>query len=86
LDQPDNAQDSHYANKPSQPTCYEIRIQGQLDSTWSDWFDGMEVTPQENGETVLTGSIAGQAALFSILLKLFNLGLPLLGVRRVSGF
>jgi hypothetical protein len=84
LDQPDNANDPHRTNKPSSPGYYEIRIRGQLDSNWSDWFNGLEVTPQENGETVIGGTLPDQAALHGILTKIFNLRLVLLSVRRIE--
>jgi hypothetical protein len=78
-----NAPGSHRPNKP-RFIYYEIRIQGQLDSHWSDWFDGLEVTPQENGETVIAGSLPDQAALQGILKKVFDLRLPLLSIRRIA--
>jgi hypothetical protein len=70
-------------NRPSQPIYYEIRIQGQLDSHWSDWFNGLEVTPQANGETLIAGRVPDQAALQGILTKVFNLRLMLISVKRV---
>ena len=84
MDQTDNAQEPHRTNKPSQSSYYEIRVQGQLDSNWSDWFNGLEVTPQENGETLITGPIQDQAALQGILTKIFNLRLVLLSLRRID--
>lgn len=72
------------ADKSFQFSYYEIRVQGQLDSNWSDWFNGLEVTPQENGETLLIGPIQDQAALQGILTKIFNLHLVLLSVRRID--
>jgi hypothetical protein len=55
-----------------------------LDSHWSDWFNGLEVTPQENGETVISGPLPDQAALQGILTKIFDLRLLLLSVRRIA--
>ena len=66
------------------PARYEIRVQGNLDQRWSDWFDGFAIEPQVDSETLLTGTVADQAALYGILLKLHNLGLPLLSVKRVQ--
>jgi hypothetical protein len=62
---------------------YEIHVQGQLDSNWSDWFNGLEVMPQENGETLIAGSLPDQAALQGILTKIFNLRLLLNSVKRI---
>jgi hypothetical protein len=63
---------------------YQIRVQGQLDSSWSAWFDGLTVTALENGETMLTGPIADQAALHGLLTKVRDLGLTLLAVHSVK--
>ena len=84
MDQTDNAQGLQRTNKPSQSIYYEIRVQGQLDSHWSDWFNGLEVTPQENGETLIAGHLSDQAALQGILTKIFNLRLVLLSVQRID--
>ena len=67
-----------------QVEIYEIRVKGQLDSQWSVWFDGLEVIPLENGETLITGTIRDQSALHGILARVRNLGLPLLSVRRIE--
>ena len=66
------------------PQVYEICVQGHLGLEWSDWFDGLEVSHQPNGDSVLTGSVLDQAALHGILIKIRDLGLPLLSVRRVE--
>jgi hypothetical protein len=66
-----------------QPT-YQIRIQGGLDSTWSDWFAGLTISRQAGGETVMTGPIVDQAALHGLLSKIRDLNLPLLSVVRVD--
>jgi len=65
-----------------QPTRYLIRIQGTMDATWSDWFGGFSVTPQ-NGETLLEGEVMHQAALHGILAKINELGLPIVSVTRL---
>jgi hypothetical protein len=78
-----NAQGLHRANRPSQSIYYEIRVQGQLDSHWSDWFNGLDVRPQENGETVIVGPVPDQAILHGILTKIFNLRLLLISVKRI---
>jgi len=84
LDQVDNSIGGKRSDKPSASTYYEVRVEGQLDSSWSEWFDGLEVTPQENGETLINGPIPDQAVLQGILTKVFNLRLPLVSVRRVQ--
>ena len=63
---------------------YEIRVEGRLGAKWSSWFDGMTVRDLPNGETVLRGPVADQAALHGILVKIRNLGLPLVSVHRVG--
>ena len=64
-----------------QPASYCIRIQGTIDPTWSDWFGGFTITPQ-NGETVLEGEVIHQAALHGILAKINELGLVILSVEK----
>ena len=71
------------ANANSTPT-YQIRLQGHLDQQWSDWFEGLAIEPQENGETLLTGPVVDQPALHGLLKKVRDLGLPLLSVTRVA--
>ena len=61
---------------------YAIRVQGHLDSERSGWFDGLTITHTAEGETILSGPIADQAALHGVLLKIRNLGLLLLEVKR----
>jgi hypothetical protein len=62
----------------------EIRVRGQIDQTWSEWFEGLSVAHTEEGETVLTGSVADQAALHGLLAKLRDLGLSLLSVNSAE--
>jgi hypothetical protein len=64
--------------------CYEIRVLGHLGPEWSAWFDGLTISREPHGETVLAGPVPDQAALHGILIKIRNLGLPLLSVRRVE--
>lgn len=61
---------------------YSIRVQGYLDQERSSWFDGLTITHTADGETVLTGPIADQAALHGVLLKIRDMGLLLLEVKR----
>ena len=63
---------------------YEIRVKGVLGSGWSAWFDGLEVTSDERGQTTLAGPVADQAALHGLLAKIRDLGLELLEVRRTD--
>ncbi len=64
---------------------YQIKVEGNLDPKWSDWFDGLAVTPQTGvNETLLSGPITDQAALHSILARIRDLGLPLLSVQRME--
>ena len=66
------------------PATYAIRVKGNLEQTWSDWFEGLTIVPQHNDETLLTGRVVDQSALHGLLAKISNLGLPLLLVRRVE--
>ncbi|HUY78832.1 MAG TPA: hypothetical protein VMV29_18815 [Ktedonobacterales bacterium] len=63
---------------------YRITIKGHLGGEWSDWFDGLTVTLGDNGETILTGPIADQTALHGALIKIRDLGLPLLSLTRIE--
>jgi hypothetical protein len=65
---------------PGQPNTYQIRIKGHLDTQWSDWFDGLTITPEEDGNTLLSGPVVDDAALHGLLKKVRDLGLPLLSV------
>lgn len=64
----------------SQPMTYQIRLQGHLGAQWAAWFEGMSITLEENGDTLLTGPVADQAALHGLFKKIRDLGLPLLSV------
>lgn len=77
---------NHLAPKidSSQPSVYQIRVEGELDRSWADWFGGMMIAPQANGETLLTGAVIDQAALFGVLKKVRDLGLSLVSVNRVE--
>ncbi len=59
---------------------YKIRVKGHLDGRWSEWFDGLEITKLENGETMLSGDIVDQAALHGVLNKVRDLNLALIAV------
>ena len=64
----------------NQPVVYQIRIKGQLESIWTDWFVGMTITLEDNGDTILTGRVVDQAALHGLLKKVRDLGMPLVSV------
>ncbi len=64
---------------------YEITIEGHLDrSHWSRWFEGMEVTLTPDGNTTIWGPVADQAALHGLLMKIRDLGLPLIALQRIE--
>ena len=63
-------------------TEYEIRVKGRLASRWAAWFDGMTLTPGEDGTSVISGVVADQSALHGLLRKLSDLGVPLVSVTR----
>jgi hypothetical protein len=65
------------------PTNYQIRVQGLLDPQWADWFDGLTLTHVGN-ETLLVGKVRDQAALHSVIDKLWDLGLTLLSLQRLE--
>jgi hypothetical protein len=68
----------------SQENFFEIHVKGQLDESWSDWLEGLEAKLLKNGETILSGHIADQAALMGILNKLYRLNLTLLSVKEIK--
>jgi hypothetical protein len=65
---------------PGQPVIYQIRLKGHLGRLWTDWFDGLTITLEDNGETLLSGPVADQAALHGLLKKVRDLGMPLISV------
>jgi hypothetical protein len=73
-----------HKTNPNQPMIYQIRIKGHLGPQWKDWFDGMTMTLEENGETVLTGPVADQPALHGLLKKVRDLGMNLVAVNRID--
>jgi hypothetical protein len=70
--------------KPGQPLVYQIRVKGHLGRQWTDWFGGLAITLEDNGETLLTGSVVDQAALHGVLKKVRDLGIPLVSVSPVK--
>ena len=69
---------------PGQPMVYQIRIKGHLGRQWTDWFGGLTITLEDNGETLLTGPVVDQAALHGLLRKVRDVAMPLLSVVRVT--
>ncbi len=70
-------------NANTTPTWYAIRVEGCLSDRWAEWFEGMTIT-QENNQTLLTGPVADQAALYGLLKKVRDLGMPLISLNRVQ--
>jgi hypothetical protein len=66
--------------EPMHTRSYQIRIKGQFDATWTDWFAGLTVTPEAEGTTLLTAEGIDQAALYGILKKIRDLGISLISV------
>jgi hypothetical protein len=66
------------------PARYEIRVRGVLDSQWSTWFEGLTITTDEPGQTLIAGPVTDQAALHGLLARIRDLGLPLLSVRYLG--
>ena len=71
-------------DKHNQHQCYEIRLKGHLDDRWADWFEGLTITLEDNGDTLLTGPVVDQAALHGLLKKVRDLGMPLVSVSPVE--
>jgi hypothetical protein len=69
---------------PSQPIAYQIRIKGHLGREWTDWFEGLTISLEDNGDTLLTGTVVDQAALHGLLKKVRDLGLPLVSVSPIE--
>jgi ABC-type sugar transport system substrate-binding protein len=65
---------------PDQPSIFQIRIKGHLGHQWTDWFDGMVITLEEDGNTLLTGLVADQATLHGLIKKVRDLGIPLVSI------
>jgi hypothetical protein len=66
------------------PLFYEIRVEGHIGDSWSSWFEGMTIRHEESGQTVLSGTLVDEAALHGVLMKIRDLGLPLVEVRRIE--
>ena len=71
--------------RPDQPTTYQVRIKGHLGPEWTDWFGGLAITLDNNGDTLLTGLVVDQAALHGLLRRVRDLGMPLVSVSQMKG-
>lgn len=67
-----------------QPVAYQIRIKGHLGHQWTNWFEGLTIAQEDNGETILSGLVVDQAALHGVLRKVRDLGTPLISVTRMK--
>ncbi len=70
--------------EPTQPFIYQIRVQGHLGTQWTDWFGGLTITEDGNGDTLLTGPVVDQPALYGLLRQVRDLGLTLISLNRVE--
>ena len=73
-----------FAEKHNQHQWYEIRLKGHLDDRWANWFEGLTITLEDDGDTLLTGLVIDQAVLHGLLKKVRDLGLPLVSVNPVE--
>lgn len=69
---------------PDQPMVYQIRVKSHLDSDWTDWFEGLSITLEKTGYTLLTGPVVDQAALYGLLKKIRDLGMLLISVNYLE--
>jgi hypothetical protein len=67
-----------------QTLTYQIRVHGHLGQQWTEWFEGLTITLEENGDTLFTGAIADQAALYGLLRKVRDVGMTLLSINRLK--
>jgi hypothetical protein len=74
----------NYKTDSNQPLVYQIRIKSHLGSQWTDWFEGLTITLEEDGDTLLTGPMIDQAGLYGLLKKVRDLGLPLVSVNPLE--
>jgi hypothetical protein len=72
------------ANRLDRPVVYQIRIRGHLGPRWAEWFGGVTITLEDDGDTLLTCLVADQAALHGLLRKVRDLGMPLISAIRVE--
>ena len=75
---------NHASSSHDQPQQYRITIQGHLHPRWSEWFENLTISQQPDGTTTLSGPVADQAALYGLILKLRDMGLPLLALQNLT--
>jgi hypothetical protein len=73
-----------FEKKPGPYPRYEIRLKGHLDDRWAEWFEGLTITEEKDGDTLLSGPVIDQAALHGLLKKVRDLGLPLVSVSQIQ--
>lgn len=73
----------HHSADPDEPTVYQIRIRGHLREEWTEWFEGLSITLEENGDTLLTGAVPDQSALHGLLKRIRDMGMTLVSVNRL---
>ena len=78
---PDERKQTHHSPDTA---AYQIRIEGHLGPQWAEWFEGMSITPEAGGDTLLTGALPDQAALHGLLKKVRDLGMTLVSINRVD--
>lgn len=75
---------THHIGSYGQPVQYEIRVDGHLTDRWAAWFDGLDITSEDGGTTVIRGSVVDQAALHGLLQRLCDIGIPLISLTPVE--
>ncbi len=81
---PTTVHEMNTKHDPRHPVVYQIRLKGHLSRQWADWFGGLIITLEDNGDTLLTGPVVDQAALHGLLRRVRDLGLPLISVIRID--
>ena len=84
MNNPSNIKKQDALSNGAHAGCFEIRIKGHLDESWSDWLEGLEMKLLDNGEMILSGYIKDQAALMGTLNKIYGLNLVLLSLSEVG--
>jgi len=75
---------SNLPTVPNQAVVYQIKIEGHLRAQWTAWFEGLSIALEPDGMTLLTGPVVDQAALYGLLKKIRDLGMPLVAVNRIA--
>ena len=78
------AQQAGTGADPIGSTVYQIRLRGNLGQLWSDWFDGLAITWDDKGDTLLTGTVADQSALYGLLRRIRDLGVTLVSINQLE--